>query len=56
MSLESVMLKLFLFFFTVDVLTKIAEFTNAKATEVVWKYRRKRKDGKLEKKVSVCHS
>lgn len=50
-SLEKIMLDLFLFFFPVDVLNKIADYTNQKATEVVWKYRVRRKDHKVETKV-----
>lgn len=55
-TLETIMLNLFLFFFTIGILTKIAEYTNDKATEVVWKYRQRRADGKFSTKVCVIQS
>ena len=42
---------MFLFFFTPDCLQKICYFTNTKASEVVWKYRVRRADDKLQTKV-----
>ena len=52
-SLESIMRNLFLFFFTIEILTKITEFTNAKTTEMIWKYRERSADGKFCVKVRV---
>ena len=51
---QIMMVLLFLFFFSESTLGKIAEYTNAKATESVWKKKTQRSDGKFYYKVCRC--
>ena len=53
-SIMSMMVKLFLFFFAMPTLEKIAMYTNAKALEKVNKLKYKRSDGSIHYKVLVC--
>ena len=52
MKATELMLRLFLFFFTMTTMENICKFTNAKATEVVWKLPYQRSDGSTHYKVS----
>ena len=53
-SIMFMMVKLFLFFFTMSTLDKIAMYTNAKALEEVHKLRYTRSDGSIHYKVLLC--
>ena len=50
-DVKVMMINLFLFFFSLGTLTIIANFTNAKANEFVYKTKKRRDDGKFYYKV-----
>ena len=55
-SAITMMVQLFLFFFSLGTLTTIAECTNQKATEFVYKSRYRRSDGSTHYKVCLKHT
>lgn len=50
-DIVTLMLNLFLFFFAIPILQKICDFTNEKATEIIWKSRQQNGEGKWSTKV-----
>ena len=51
-TIQQMMLRLFLWFFTHTTLEKICKYTNDKATEFVYKQKHQRSDGKYYYRVS----
>ena len=54
MTVQLMMVLLFLFFFSEATLGFIAQYTNAKATEIVYKKKVQRSDGKYFYRVCEC--
>ena len=53
LTVQAIMLGLFLWFFSLPTLGKIAEYTNDKTTEFVYKKKLQRSDGKFYYRVSM---